>query len=823
MTFPRPEKLSNSRSADFNQNESALTAQTQANAVFTSETVQSKEESSGEMPVKQVEETYGDFMKHPVMLGTYSWTNTSPVTTGFAGDIMFNFTSGAPTPLKNKLMNFRYLKTKLKIIVMVQGCAYAQGCLLISFDPKLPDIGTGQLGVTTGIGPVNWQPAQKARAMLLPHLKIDPSKSQRYEISLECPTQLGVYPLLNGNNTAGSYLVYITPLNTLGSGTSIAAKVNLMIYAMLDNPTFSTLTYTSSVGSKEEGTKPSQYLSYIGDFSDFVTGLNIPVISQGTALFTPIATSASRFLSWLGFSRHRELNTPGAYLSKTVNSLTTFDGKIEGATLAAFTENSLTVNPSEIPLCNFDDQIISKLCSKYTYLGQCQVATTVAADALIFYFPVHPSYAAQTDAPAITGSGTIGVEPGPLCYLSNMFNYWRGDITYKFEIIASVFHRAMLCFVYFPNISDNVATTGYVNATSTLKAWHVQVSGNTEVEITIPWSQADPMLITAPMQPAALYSTFPISSVLKPGMNGQIACYLCNPVITNGSTDGIWINAYMKCDNIQFSFPALNNMTAAFTFTSDSLTSSLTQKYHSSFDPYLQGRVFGEPMPSSTKQLASRMNLYANPIETGTGRTTNFIEWCYPASMTTYPPAINNTSNGTSLVSSGLYSTYTFFAYLAWMYLGHRGSFNYTYFPDMVPATSPLNSYSIFGVRLKYPRMLDQTMNSIAYAYYNGLSSLYTDTNATALTIGYGGIQSNINFTVPYYYNYPFKMNFPPESTIASDTSNQFTQSGFIIETSQNAPQSTHSPHGALFGGLGDDGMFVFFRGVPVVLVKVLA
>lgn len=315
---------------------------------------------------------YLDYTAHPFELATVAWSATSSYAT-VTSDIWDYYISNIPTTLFNKIANFKFCKTKIKITVMVQGMSLSQGALILSFDPAPLDPNISS-GLTTFGNYI--QSPQKTRSMLLPHIKIDPSKSQRYELILECPTQWGVYPVYaqsgaNAHKGFGSYAMNYIVLNGLGMATAtINPTVNLMIYMSLVDPEFTALTFTSSVSSNES--KPSTFMRKMGEFSTNVSKIPIPIISEGATLFSSVAGSIADALAWLGFSRHYDQIT-NVVTPTTTLSYTTVDGKVEGKTMALRQANSVSINPQDVPLGSFKDQDLQYLCGIPAFVYQYQI------------------------------------------------------------------------------------------------------------------------------------------------------------------------------------------------------------------------------------------------------------------------------------------------------------------------------------------------------------------------------------------------------------------------------------------------------------------
>jgi hypothetical protein len=178
--------------------------------------------------------------------------------------------------------------------------------------------------------------------------------------------------------------------------------------------------------------------------------------------------------------------------------------------------------------------------------------------------------------------------------LLNSSTGWHGSITYSFEFICSVFHRATFLLVYSPNTTEPT----YEEALASLENINVTVSGNTHVKWTIPWRQA-----------AATSS--------RDRVNGRIWIFLVDSVINNGSDDGIMLDVLAEYSECHFHFPSVTPLTtlqyAVSAYSSDWIESSDFSLIGDSRT--LNGTIAGGDTVRSVKDLVSRAALIDSDAE----------------------------------------------------------------------------------------------------------------------------------------------------------------------------------------------------------------
>jgi len=716
---------------------------------------------------------YDDFVQHPLLLSHYHWTPTSTASNLFEDVFSTYLTTASSNPLGYKLNNFRFISGDLKITVVVQGMPFAQGLLLLAFDPKPIPSPVSAASTSTG----NIQPApQKVRGRYLPHILVDPSKSQTYELVLKCPTVWGVW---DRASSLGSYSLSIIPYNALGSGTSTSPAIGLCIYASLVDPVMTGISYTSgSLASKEQDPKLSSRIRDAGKFVSKVAEpfKSIPYIGAGATLFSDITETASSFLSWFGYSRPMDMEIHSTYLSTTVPALTNIDAKFEARNLAMRQTNSVGFTDDMSNISSMEDQMIDNLLMREGLIYQYQIPTTATSQSLLFTIPVSPNVIFPSDSPAIADQ----FEPTTLAYLSSMFKFWRGDINYRFEVVASVFTRTTIMIAYCP--LPPTTTVTFSTALQSLRTWQLQVSGNSELEIVIPWSQPQANAFTTTCQSASSLLT-----TLGTGnqQNGVLLVYLVNAVTTNGSTDGPFINLFVSSSNLELGVPSLVNVPTV-QYTSGTIAPVTTSKYANTRDEHFYKRFFGESKPNTVKELASRISPWVTINDTLASAQDTCLGY--------YLPIFTKSSSKTASVEND------WFFVIASMYVGYRGSMNFTLIPDANPyAFTTVGTGPSWGIAT--------VANGIQSNFNTNPSNVFSFITGENYSIAYSNIQSNIPFVYPYYHNQLFVVN-------AQQNAGYHDVINLSIQRTFATVDYTLTP--IVLRGAGDDSQFCFFIGIPM-------
>jgi hypothetical protein len=709
----------------------------------------------------QLKDHYNDFAEHKVELAYQVWN--AALTYGTIQldivDAFFN-TIVAATPLGKKFANLRLFYCDIKITVVVQGAPFVAGKLVYAFDPRPtnPDL--------TAVASSSIAAPQKVRSLLLPHIDIDPSENKVYELILPCSTIWGLY---DRTRSFGSYNAYYTVVNPLISGTATAPTVAITTYMSLTNLTMAVPTLSSkSLSSKEQG-KYSSFFRQASTVADAVAKVPIPGLPEAATLFSNLSSSAANALAWFGFAKPLVQERTYVALTNTANNLTLVDNKDAAINLALRTTNSLGIDSSSCPLLSKEDQEISVLAAKPGLVAQIAVAPADAAGAAVGSLYVHPATCYLTDAPAI-GSG---YELTPIAYVTRPFRYWRGTMKVKLEVVASVFHRLTLCVAYYPDATAAVDT--FANAVQTLRCWNLQVSGRTEHELEIPWSQPQAFALNKKIGRAWPWT--PSFYGLNNVANGFLTFYVVNPLQSNGSTDLVRINVYFSSDDLVIASP-----TSDF-YKAQNLAISLSSETIPT-DGTFFSKFFGEAQPTTIKELASRATI---------------ARWCPEPGPRAGPGPMKFTMpNAPPLANADTVTNITFqqslFSYLAVAYVGSRGSFVH----NMYCAANDPSLISNGSV------VLDTGPAGVSY------SAAVLPYTASGFTTFFPKIQNNVSVSVPHYYPGHFRIHYP---FYAKDAL-------YLEQFTVNLYGTNSSPTVEINDAcrLGDDGQFVFFRGIPVMV-----
>jgi hypothetical protein len=708
---------------------------------------------------------FAAFTSHPTLIHHMTW-NLASTSFVIGDDILTTFLADvAATPLGKKFANFFWLRCRIKLKVVVQGSAYSYGLLRLSARPLPKNV---DVGGTAGYSTVN----NYVNSSIVPHVSIDPSKSEAYELLLDCPTISGRYERTAGTSSLGSYQLECNIINPLRSGTATVPTVSVCVYMSLDDVQLEGLTMLSGepgittmlsgeFQKEHQGGFLSSMFAGVSTVSSMATSV-FPAVAPQLSIFSTATGAIGSVLRYFGFARPPNLETSIVKQTRPHANYFQYEGRDDGWVLAGSDQTSLPISPG-FAGGTHDHMLISNIISiPGLILRDFQVTQAFASGDLVTSFYVHPTEGSTT-------------EVTPLAGVARAFNFWTGDITARFEFCASVFHRATLLIGWDP--SPTATTPNLDEALQTVRNVTVNIVGNTVVDITIPfkqlvdWAKVEPSLGTA-----------------TPGTgttNGKIFVRMINPVVANGSTDAVAMNVYLFSRNMSFAVPSPNliagqsqERTTMLSNEPSPLAPSEGVSFGGSQLGMATGFSFGEKYVT-LKQLI--------------GRTT--IKYTFNSTTTALLPAVRVTvpCNPYRRTTGSTAEAVTFLDYFASAFVGYRGGFRFT-----VLSSNGLQSTKVKGQQwFSTPSSAGSTLITVATAY--GGTNSYA--GATVIMPHTG----QADFTVPSMVRGSFNttaVSYPSHGQVAF----------FDLIYTEGAIGDTTT---TVLAGAADDGVLVQFIGFP--------
>lgn len=490
------------------------------------------------------------YLERPVQIAALSLSLDSDI------DLSFNIWDLflADPVVRAKIRNFAFLRTDLKVRIAVSGTPFHYGRLLVAYEP-FPSMNP----YLSSFGPTFRQERLRYLSQAPGAKTMDVRENTPLEMSIPYVSPLPVGRLYNDSTLVltaaenfddftGLGSLYISTLNQIKGVNATVTNVFLYVYVMAENislhgTTGSVGQITSEADEREKG--PVHRISS--------SALKISRVLEQIPMINPFAKASSIALSAVsgisalfGWSYPTLIGKPERYRPEPFQNGAQTIGIDTGKRITLDPKQELHVDPR---ICAVDEDELA-------------IASIAGREGLLDTFTWAPGDTSLTDiiwqvavTPRANKSYTNTTEyivPTPLSFASMPFKYWRGTMKFRFEIVASNFHRGKIMFAYEPNIRQ----FGLISAALNVNKQYckvVDIQETQSIEFEVDWNFPRPFCKNLPL--AAIGSTtgsqFANTASFAECANGIL---FVTPFTEIQSPDGsaIEINVFVSGSNFVF-------------------------------------------------------------------------------------------------------------------------------------------------------------------------------------------------------------------------------------------------------------------------------
>lgn len=503
--------------------------------------------------------TLGEFMSRPVKIATYSWPVGTP---NGINQLLYPWTAFLRNRrVVNRLTTFRNVRGKLHVKFLVNGNNFYYGRMLVSYLPY-GSFGSGNFGNARPLGPLT-PPIDTVAATCRPHIYLDPSTSQGGEIVLPFFNQNDALatPTLTDAELNSMGLLWLTSLTPMFHTNGGTTAVTVTVYAwMTDVHMYGPTETNTSILIPQSGTEygtgvVSKPMSVLSRFASAMK--DAPVIGP-YAMATSLAASATgQIASLFGFSRPRILSDPTPMVPLLCGNMSNYNANDTSISLALDSKQEVTIDPRVAGLSSADELSIAHIASKESLIGRVQWDVGTPENSILHTQYVTPCYqrtagaAGATQEVALTSCG----------FAAFPFSYWRGTVKFRFQIVASGYHKGRLKVVFDP------WTTSFAAEDNTAYTRIIDLAQERDFEVDCAWQNNRPSASVeffSNFGPAAL----PAQSNFT---NGTVSLYVLNELVgPSATTNPIYINVFISCPDLMVWSPTIEriNFVSYFPFSS---------------------------------------------------------------------------------------------------------------------------------------------------------------------------------------------------------------------------------------------------------------
>jgi hypothetical protein len=711
----------------------------------------------------------GEFLKRPVEIFSRQVALNEDVSV--IQDPWRDFLNDAA--VKRRLEGFKHLRGHLKIRATITGNPFLYGRFIVAYEPRQ----------ALSIHPKAAQLSECFRMQLtqLPHIFLDPSKGEGGEMTFPffCPENW--IDLTHTTSVSDMGRVYIHTFNRLKHANATTGSCVVRIYAWMEDAELCTPTadgYGTWGPIQAQSEFAEHPISNVASAIERAAGaLSVVPMFRPFAKATEMAAGmAGSVAKAFGFSRPAVLDNIVPYKAFAVGNMAVTNAHEAITPIGIDVKRELTIDPRTVGLPAVDEMAISYICGKESFIHDEPWADTDELDAVLFSVNVTPQHF-ETDSTTTPWRSCLT----PAAYVGMLFNYWRGTVIYRFQIVASALHRGKLRVTYEPATAN---TPGKVNE---VYSRIIDIEECRDFEIPVQWHARTPWLKLENLDLGTTSFNKGSGSglaTLPDFHNGKLFISVMNPLVSPDPALGlsITINCFARMgDDFQYNLPADTLATEQWSIRSTNVSVQPQSAMEADGLPQDNNPVGGEPIApigdvSIVRSDQTDLVFFGENIPS---LRTLLRRYAYSGAVT-----------GVALYKTRQDITTDKFPireYILAMYAGWRGS-----------------------VRVKYAALINAPAFAMASGNPRGLNYLVTNS-----MMGVVANAGTLETEFPYYYNRRFS-HARTHPSFAANTDTDLDD--------PNGDQYSHLMYGhngnAFFDSIGEDFTCFFFLGTPLLHAK---
>jgi len=757
----------------------------------------------------------GDFFGRPIKIAEYEWTNTdvSPFFETFDPWFLYIINSR----VANRISNYFNMSGNMHVKIVVNGNSFLYGRLMADYFP-LRDFDN----VSSTASSVN-NLVQASQRM---HIYLDPCVSQGGEMTLPF-----IWPLDKVNLPTDQFSslgqMYIREMQPLQHANAATGSVNISVFAWMSNVKLSIPTVNNVAGiTPQSGVLTTDEYGQgavsgpaaaIASAAGKLAG--VPYIGQYARATSMVAGVMAKVARIFGYSRPAIIADYTDMRPSFVGRMAVTDAGDNVAKLTVDSKQELTIDPQVVGVSAVDELAISNIVSRESYITNFPWVKTAAADSLLFTMRVGPVYrytSPEWFLPAVT-------------FASLPFKYWRGSMIYRFQIVASGYHKGRLLVVWDPYVQTSAPETNIQYSKI------VDLADERDFTFEVGWGSPYAWLTVPNLTSTLPYSNTTPFAASTADHNGVISVYVLNELTTPSAafaTD-IAINVFVSaCDDYKLSVPSsqrLSNLSYAPQATPQSGTFEevdTEMKNAPSIGMAKETIAMCEPLVDSTdlvymgesivslRQLLKRYNFYT----TLGANVASTVSGMYQYSLPAFPLHRGYSLYGPSAAPLGNINPgpLTLMNYLSSAFIAYRGGTRWKILVDDILKSATTISVDRVPTLGSYTGNPFTYTNDIVTTQYDFVKNI-NQQRVSALAGSHYTIseQPVLEFEVPFYQDRRFSStrNLGAKGIFAADDLSFAIKARAVVGSRQ-----THS----LFVAGAEDSTFVGFQGCAPLRVFAL-
>lgn len=468
----------------------------------------------------------------------------------------------------NKIANFALIRCKMKIKVVISGTGFHYGRCIVSYNP---------LAQANNFEPATYGFHDLMLLSQRQHIFLNPALNEGGELCLPYffPTNyfsiynkswevagelvmksFDVLKHANGGDDPVTVTMYAWAEDvSLTMPTSQVTPEFLATPAVRDYDLFKKWSVQPQAGKRSRNKGNSGAINSGDEYGQGiiskpasaianVAGMlaKAPVIGPYARATEMAAGAVGRIASMFGYSRPAVLAPAMPYKPTVCGNLANTSGEDSVMRLTMDPKQELTVDPRVVGLSGDDELDLVSMSMRESFLTSFNWSPDDQAQRTLWCTRVHANN-------FISIFGKYYLTPAAL--VASHFQFWKGSIKYRFQIVKSNFHKGRLAIRYDPIAHDSGLDFN--------TAYHrvVDISETDDFEVIVGWGQEAPMLRCSEY----IDNEVPFSAIRLPrdesqSYNGILEIDVLNQLVSPSVDAAISVNVFVSCcDDIKWGKP----------------------------------------------------------------------------------------------------------------------------------------------------------------------------------------------------------------------------------------------------------------------------
>lgn len=484
----------------------------------------------------------GQWFSRPIQVAEYTWNVDNPIFQRLNPWTLF----WENDRNIEKIKNFHLLQAKLHVKILINGNGFYYGRAIAAYEPLSPLDDTSPSRT--------WLQQDFIRGSQRMKVFINPTNSSGG--SLELPFFWPKNNITIGDNEWRDLgEIVIASLNDLKHANGSTDPLTITVMAWADDVKVAIPTRSvpesgkpkakSTKGSKKADEHNQDIISRPASNVARVAGAlsNVPVIGPYAKATQIGAKALASGAKMLGFSAPNELEQ-SIYEPRAKHSLAVTDTKQSANKVTMDSKQELTIDPTTTGIRADDELPIASIAGRESYITTFQWPLSSATGTHLWNVRVDPGLKGRNGDEWHFPASALAALP---------FEYWRGTMRFRFQIVASEYHKGRLRFSYDPNVGG--AAPEFNTQYTTIH----DIASSKDFTIDVGWAQDTPYRQALAWYGAPEWDTTPIITDFERG-NGILTVNVLNKLSApSADTSDISINVFISMlDDFEVAVPSDN-------------------------------------------------------------------------------------------------------------------------------------------------------------------------------------------------------------------------------------------------------------------------